>query len=60
MEVEALPPEFGAKFREVAGFRKILVHGYLEFDLDIVSRVLREHLGDFERFAAHIETWLSE
>ena len=27
VEAEALPPEFGAQFREVAGFRNILVHG---------------------------------
>ena len=60
VEVEVLPSGFGARFREVAGFRNILVHGYLEVDLEVVVRVLREHLGDFERFAAHIETWLSE
>ena len=45
MDAETLPPEFGAQFREVAGFRNILVHGYLEVDLDIVSRVLLEQAG---------------
>ena len=59
MDAETLPPEFGAQFREVAGFRNILVHGYLEVDLDIVSRVLLEHLDDFEKFAVYVEEWLS-
>ena len=59
VEAEALPSEFGAQFPEVAGFRNILVPGYLEVDLDIVSRVLREHLDDFEEFAVHVENWLS-
>ena len=59
VETQVLPPEFGAQFREVAGFRNILVHGYLEVDLDIVSRVLLEHLDDFEQFAVYVEEWLS-
>ena len=59
VEAQVLPPEFGAQFREVAGLRNILVHGYLEVDLDIVSRVLLEHLDDFEQFAVYVEEWLS-
>ncbi|MCY4452841.1 MAG: DUF86 domain-containing protein [Immundisolibacterales bacterium] len=29
-EAEALPSEFGAQLREVAGFRNILIHGCLK------------------------------
>ncbi|MFZ5468995.1 MAG: type VII toxin-antitoxin system HepT family RNase toxin, partial [Myxococcota bacterium] len=35
-----LPPEFGSRFRDVAGFRNILVHGYLEVDLRRVHTLL--------------------
>ncbi len=59
VEVEVLPSEFGTRFRAVAGFRNILVHGYLELDLEIVADALGRHLEDFEEFARHIEDWLS-
>ena len=59
VEGEVLPAEFGARFRAVAGFRNILVHGYLEIDLEIVADALDQHLEDFEEFARHIEGWLS-
>jgi uncharacterized protein YutE (UPF0331/DUF86 family) len=50
-----LPPEFAARFRSVAGFRNVLVHGYLQVDLEVVRRILAERLDDFERFAERIE-----
>ena len=59
VEAEILPAEFGARFRAVAGFRNILVHGYLEIDLEIVADALERNLEDFEAFARHIESWLS-
>ena len=60
VEADVLPAEFGARFRAVAGFRNILVHGYLEVDLDIVAGSLDQNLGDFEEFARHVERWLTE
>jgi uncharacterized protein YutE (UPF0331/DUF86 family) len=36
------------------------VHGYLEVDLELMARILRERLGDFAEFADHIERWLGE
>jgi uncharacterized protein YutE (UPF0331/DUF86 family) len=57
-EVGALPPDFAASFRDVAGFRNILVHGYLEVDLDVLHRVLNSRLQEFTTFAAHIEAFL--
>jgi len=53
-----LPAEFGEKFRAVAGFRNIIVHGYLDLDLNRVARFLGDDLNDFEVFAQHIERWL--
>jgi uncharacterized protein YutE (UPF0331/DUF86 family) len=57
-EAEVLPREFAARFRGVAGFRNVLVHGYLEVDLDLVQQALAEWLQEFERFAAFVEDYL--
>jgi len=53
-----LDPDFAREFRNVAGFRNVLVHGYLDVDLDVLHRLLHERLGDFESFAARIEAYL--
>lgn len=42
----------------VAGFRNVLVHGYLDVDLDLIAGMLSESLEDFEEFAGHGERWL--
>jgi uncharacterized protein YutE (UPF0331/DUF86 family) len=57
-EAEVLPQEFAARFRGVAGFRNVLVHGYLEVDLGLVQQALAERLEEFERFAAFVEGYL--
>lgn len=57
-EAEVLPREFAARFRGVAGFRNVLVHGYLEVDLNLVQQALAERLEDFERFATFVEGYL--
>ena len=58
VEAGALPQDFGEHFRGIAGFRNVLVHGYLEIDLDLLARMLSERLDDFEEFACHVEHWL--
>ena len=58
VEAEVLPAEFGARFRAVAGFRNILVHGYLDVDLEIIADAVNRHLEDFEEFARHVERWI--
>ena len=60
VEAGALPQAFGERFRGIAGFRNVLVHGYLEIDLDLLARMLSERLDDFEEFAVHVEHWLAE
>lgn len=47
---------FAREFRNLAGFRNVLVHGYLEVDLGLLHRLLSQRLGDFESFAAQVET----
>ncbi len=56
--IGAISAEFGANFRGIAGFRNILVHGYLEIDLDLVRKVLSERLRDFDQFASSIDGYL--
>jgi len=51
--------EFAAEFRSVAGFRNILVHGYLEVDREILHHVLNKRLTEFTQFAAASEAFLS-
>lgn len=57
-EIGAVPKDFAARFRSVAGFRNVLVHGYLQMDLGILHGVLNGRLGDFAEFAGYIETYL--
>ena len=59
-EMGALPDDFALHFRNVAGFRNVLVHGYLDVDLDVIAQLLGRQLDDFETFAHHIERWLTE
>ena len=60
VEANVLPVPFGDRFRGIAGFRNVLVHGYLDIDLDLLAKLLRESLDDFEEFAGHVERWLAE
>jgi len=53
-----LDREFAREFRNIAGFRNILVHGYLDVDLEVLHRLLSQRLGDFESFAAQVETFI--
>ncbi|MBN2573482.1 MAG: DUF86 domain-containing protein [Deltaproteobacteria bacterium] len=55
-----LDPDFAARFRAVAGFRNLLVHGYLEVDLSRVHGLLNERLGDFAWFADRIRAALDK
>jgi uncharacterized protein YutE (UPF0331/DUF86 family)/predicted nucleotidyltransferase len=58
-ELDVLPRDFASRLRAIAGFRNVLVHGYLQVDLDIVAGILREKLSDFEAFARHVEAHLT-
>ena len=60
VEAGVLPHDFGERFRGVAGFRNVIVHGYLDLDLDHVATFLNENLQDFEVFAESIERWLQD
>jgi uncharacterized protein YutE (UPF0331/DUF86 family) len=57
-ELGVLPPEFAARFRGVAGFRNVIVHGYLDVDLAVVQHLLQTGLDDFVTFARHVSRHL--
>jgi len=57
-ELGVLPPEFARRFRGVAGFRNVLVHGYLGVDSERVHALLDSGLDDFGEFARHVERFL--
>ena len=59
-ELLILPAAFVDRFRGVAGFRNVVVHGYLDVDPGIVHRVLNERLEDFGEFARHVDAYLDE
>ena len=58
-ELAVVPAAFAALLRPIAGFRNVLVHGYLQVDLGILERVLREKLGEMEEFAVFVDTYLA-
>ncbi len=58
-ELAVLSPEFASRLRPIAGFRNVLVHGYLQVDLNVLERVLREKLTDLEEFAVRVEAHLA-
>jgi uncharacterized protein YutE (UPF0331/DUF86 family) len=53
-----LPAQFASRLRPLAGFRNILVHGYLEIDLALVEKILTEKIQDLEEFARLVEAQL--
>ncbi|MDE2905851.1 MAG: DUF429 domain-containing protein, partial [Acidobacteriota bacterium] len=57
VEASVLPPAFGKRFRGIAGFRNVLVHGYLDIDVDRLAAMLGGPLDDFDEFAGHVERW---
>jgi uncharacterized protein YutE (UPF0331/DUF86 family) len=59
-EIGVLPTEFAGGLRALAGFRNVLVHGYLQVDLGIVERILNEKLLELEQFAAHVDAYLAQ
>jgi uncharacterized protein YutE (UPF0331/DUF86 family) len=59
-ELGVLSRDFAAQFRSVAGFRNVIVHGYLEVDRATVHRLLNERLEDFVEFARSVERFLGQ
>ena len=58
-DIGVLPRLFAADFRGMAGFRNIIVHGYLDVDIEVLHQVLNERLNDFVEFSKLVEQFLS-
>lgn len=59
-DIGVLPRRFAREFRAVAGFRNIIVHGYLEVDSERIHTILNERLGDFDVFAARVTAYIDQ
>ena len=57
-EIGAIDEELKARLVRMARFRNLLVHLYWKVDDDEVYRVVREDLGDFDRYLASIGRFL--
>lgn len=57
-DLKILPQAFAFRFRSVAGFRNVIVHGYLDVDLNAVHRLLNERLDDFSEFTRHVSAYV--
>ena len=57
-DLGVLSAEFAARVRPVAGFRNVIVQGYLDVDLQIVHRLLNDRLDDFAEFARLVNRYL--
>jgi uncharacterized protein YutE (UPF0331/DUF86 family) len=57
-DLQVLPAESVQKFRGIAGFRNVLVHGYLGVDLPRLHHLLNDELDDFAAFARFVEDYL--
>ena len=55
-----LPADFASRLRPMAGFRNVLVHGYLQVDLGILAHVLKEKPQELDEFADRVEDHLKQ
>ena len=55
-----LPASFAKNIAKMAGFRNILVHAYLDLDLDIVYNILQMIVEDLEHFAKYIVEFIEK
>ena len=45
-----VPESLAEKLAAMTGLRNVLVHDYLEVDLNLIHRIIKIELGDFEEF----------
>jgi len=60
VELGVLDSEFASRFRAIASFRNVLVHGYLSVDPDLVARTVNQRLDDFDAYSAQACAYLGK
>ena len=56
---EILPLDFAQSLAPLAGFRNILVHGYMDINWDELYNNLQQ-LHDITRFMRHVKDWMRQ
>ncbi len=57
---EVISPELALRLRGMAGFRNVLVHGYMEIDDERVFLAATKHLDDYVAFAESVAAWVEK
>jgi uncharacterized protein YutE (UPF0331/DUF86 family) len=57
-EIGIFPHEFAARMARMAQFRNVLVHLYLEVDLQKVYHYLQHNLADLEQFSRYVGEYI--
>lgn len=52
--------DFAASIMGMAGFRNLMVHEYMNIDLNIVYGMLKNHTDDFRTFAEQVKKYIEE
>jgi uncharacterized protein YutE (UPF0331/DUF86 family) len=53
-QAKLLDPDLAARLKKMVGFRNVAVHDYQKLNLDIVRRIVIDHLDDFLAFTRTI------
>jgi uncharacterized protein YutE (UPF0331/DUF86 family) len=59
-KVGAISPGLAAKIGPSAGLRNILVHQYLDADLEIVATSVAEAIADYSAYVREVAIWLKD
>jgi uncharacterized protein YutE (UPF0331/DUF86 family) len=51
LTADLIDPVLADRMKKMVGFRNVAVHEYQKLNLDIVRRIVVEHLDDFQAFA---------
>ena len=57
-ENSIITEELSATMEKMAKFRNVVVHQYEQVDAEIVILILKQHLGDFERYRDSVLAYL--
>lgn len=57
-DIDVLPPEFASRLVTMAKFRNVLVHMYIELDLDRLHAYIQTDLDDFMQFSKYVADYL--